>query len=188
MSDLYSRREFSMRLATVFSGLGLAGPALGFTGSAGIAGLAGGDEVTHTGEAIHQEVVFKVNRQRVYDALTDAQQFASVVKLSAAMRSGASAGTTPTEISRQVGGAFSLFGGHIVGRHVELLPSKRIVQAWRVVDWNPGVYSIVRFELTEQDADTKLLFDHTGFPEGKGQHLADGWRLNYWEPLAAYLA
>jgi activator of HSP90 ATPase len=36
----------------------------------------------------------------------------------------------PTQISREVGGAFSLFGGIIVGRHIELVPNERIVQAW----------------------------------------------------------
>jgi activator of HSP90 ATPase len=44
-----------------------------------------------------------------------------------------------TEISQQVGGAFSLFGGHIVGHQIELVTNERIVQAWRVVDWSPGV-------------------------------------------------
>jgi hypothetical protein len=62
------------------------------------------------------------------------------------------------------------------------------VQAWRVVDWNPGVYSIAKFELTEQGPGTRIVFDHTGFPEGLAQHLASGWTSNYWEPLAKYLS
>jgi activator of HSP90 ATPase len=144
--------------------------------------------ISHTAESIHQERVFKANRRRVYEALTDARQFGKIVQLSAAMQSAISLGNRPTEISQQVGGAFTLFGGHIVGRHIELIPNERIVQAWRVVDWNPGVYSIVKFELTEQVSDTKVTFDHTGFPAGKGQHLAAGWTANYWEPLQKYLA
>jgi activator of HSP90 ATPase len=107
--------------------------------------------------------------------------------MSAAMQSGMALGNKSTEISREVGGAFILFGGHIVGRHIEIVPNERIVQAWRVVDWDPGVYSIVKFELMEQGSGTKLVFDHTGFPEGKGQHLADGWKANYWQPLEKYL-
>jgi activator of HSP90 ATPase len=71
--------------------------------------------------------------------------------------------------------------GHITGRHIELVPDQRIVQARRVVDWILGVYSIVKFELTEQGSDTKIIFDHTGFPVGKAQHLAEGWKANYWE-------
>ena len=74
-----------------------------------------------------------------------------------------------------------------MGRHVELVPNERIVQAWRVVTWDPGVYSIAKFELKEQGSETRLVFDHTGFPNGKAEHLADGWKQNYWEPLRKYL-
>jgi activator of HSP90 ATPase len=145
------------------------------------------DGISHTAESIHQELVFQASRKRFYEALTDARQFDKIVQLSGAVQSGMAPGKRPTEISRQVGGAFTLFGGHTVGRHVELEPFQRIVQAWRVVDWNPGIYSIVKFELTEQGSNTKFIFDHTGFPVGKAQHLAEGWTANYWQPLRKYL-
>jgi activator of HSP90 ATPase len=146
------------------------------------------EDVSHSAEAIHQEPVFKANRKRVYEALTDAQQFDKLERFSADMQDGKALGAKPTEISRQVGGTFSLFGGHIVGRHLELLPNERIVQAWRVVDWEPGWYSIARFELVGQGSGTKIVFDHTGFPKGLGQHLADGWKAHYWDTLEKYLA
>lgn len=150
---------------------------------------AGADEeVSHSAESIRQEPVFKASPKRVYEALTETKQFDKVVRLSAAVQSGMSLGNAPTEISSQLGGAFSLFGGHIVGRHVELVPHVRLVQAWRVASWDAGVYSIVRFELMEQGSGTKLVFNHIGFPAGQGQHLAEGWRANYWEPLDKYLA
>ena len=146
------------------------------------------DDISHAAESIHQEPVFQASRKRIYEALTDARQFDKIVQLSGAMQSGMVLGKKPTEISRQVGGAFTLFGGHIVGRHVELEPPQRIVQAWRVVDWNPGIYSIVKLELTEQGSNTKIIFDHTGFPVGQAQHLAEGWTANYWGPLRKYLS
>lgn len=181
----FTRRDFSVRLAALVSGLSLAGSAFGHTGIIRSASLDGSDDVSHTCEAIHQEVIFKAERKRVYEALTDAKQFNKVVQLSAA---GMSLGNVPTEISREVGGTFSLYGGHILGRHVELVPNERLVQAWRVANWNPGVYSIAKFALAEQGTATKLIFDHTGFPDGQGQHLAEGWKTNYWEPLTKYLA
>ena len=98
-----------------------------------------------------------------------------------------SLGNSPTEISKEAGGAFTIFGGHIVGRQIELLPGERIVQAWRVTDWKPGVYSIAKFELTEHGSGTRIVFDHTGFPTGLAQHLASGWREHYWGPLEKYL-
>jgi len=124
----------------------------------------------------------------VYEALTDAKQFNEVTKIVAAREPAISLEKSPTVISPDVGGAFSLFGGIILGRHVELVPNTRIVQAWRVSYWNPGAYSIARFELVEQGAGTKIVFDHTGFPKGDAEHLASGWKAHYWEPLAKFLA
>lgn len=174
-----TRRQVIVGTAIAFGGLAL--------GSSEVwAGTE--EEISRSAESIHQETSFKASRRHVYEALNDAKQFNKVTQLSAAMQSGMSLGMAPAEISREVGGAFSLFGGHIVGRHVELLPNERIVQAWRVVTWDPGVYSIAKFELVEQGSGTKIVFDHTGFPKGQGKHLAAGWKANYWEPLEKFLA
>lgn len=144
-------------------------------------------EISHTAEAIHQEPVFKASPKRVYDVLTDAKEFDKLVRLSGAMKSGMISGDPHTEIIAEAGGAFSLFSGVISGRQIELLPNQRIVQAWRAVDWKPGVYSIAKFELVEEGSGTRIVFDHTGFPVGQADHLAEGWKVNYWEPLAKIL-
>jgi len=124
---------------------------------------------------LHQEIDIKANRQRIYDALLDSRQFTAF--------SGA-----PAEINREPGGTFSMFGGLIVGRNVESVPKERIVQAWRPAAWDPGVYSLVKFELKEEGSQTKIVLDHTGFPEGNFRHLDYGWHAHYWEPLKKYLA
>src|SRR5215469_11203035 len=100
---------------------------------------------------IRQEIEFKTNPQRVYDALLDAKQFSAFTG-------------APAEIDRQVGGAFSCFGGIITGRNIELVPNKRIVQAWRVKIWPEGLYSIVAFELQPEGSGTRLVLTHDGFP------------------------
>lgn len=146
------------------------------------------EEISRTEEAIHQQTIFKASRKRIYDALMDTKQFQQVMQRSAAAHSGMALGNSRTEISGEVGGAFTIYGGHIVGRNVELLPDERIVQAWRVVDWEPGVYSLAKFELVEQGLVTKLVFDHKGFPKGQAEHLAAGWKANYWEPMEKFLA
>jgi uncharacterized protein YndB with AHSA1/START domain len=174
-----TRRQAIVGVAMAFSGLALVSTQ---------ARAAAEDEVSHTAESIHQEVVFKASRKRVYEALTDSKQFERVVQLSDAMKTRISPGAPPTQISPEVGGAFSTFGGIIVGRNIELVPNERIVQAWRPAYWKPGVYSIVKFELTDSGSDTKLVLDHRGFPDGDGKSLLDGWNKNYWKPLAKYLA
>lgn len=177
------RRKFSIVLGSFVSGFALCKPAFGEA-------MPGGEEeISHSCETIHQTVAFTASRKRVYEVLTDEKQFDKVVKLSAAVaQAGMSLGNKPTQIAREAGGSFTLFGGHIIGRHVELVPGERIVQAWRVATWETGVYSIVRFQLVEEGSGTKLIFDHAGFPQGLGQHLAEGWKGSYWEPMQKVLA
>jgi uncharacterized protein YndB with AHSA1/START domain len=124
---------------------------------------------------IHQEVVFKASPQRVYDALTSGQQFSQVTG-------------APAEIGTTVGEAFSCFGGMITGRQLELVPGKRIVQSWRAGNWAEGVHSVIHLELEAQGADTKLVFQHEGFPSEMREHLEGGWHKMYWEPLAKHLS
>lgn len=171
---LLSRREFSARLAALLPALGVAGPELRSARAATMQGEDGG--ISHTAESIHQEVAFSASRERIYRALLDAKQFAKVT------------GGQATDIDPTEGGVFSLFGARIKGRNVELVPNERIVQAWRSDGWDKGLYSIARFELVAQGTGTSLRFDHTGFPKGAAEHLATGWKSNYWDPLTKFLA
>jgi len=149
--------------------------------------LVTAEAISHSQESIHHEVELLAPPARVYAALTDAQQFQKVVMLSAAVTSGMVKSAAAAQISPVVGGAFSAFGGVISGLIIELVPNKRIVQAWRAADWGAGLYSIARFELSASGNGTRLMFDHTGFPAGAAEHLAAGWKGNYWEPLAKAL-
>jgi activator of HSP90 ATPase len=174
-----TRRQLISGVALAFGGLAIGATKIW-------AQVAG--EISHAAESIHQEPVIKAGRKRVYEALTDTKQFNEVTKIVAARDPAISLAKSPTVISPAVGGAFSLFGGIILGRHVELVPNTRIVQAWRVSYWEPGAYSIARFELFEQGDGTRIVFDHTGFPKGDAETLASGWKAHYWEPLATFLA
>jgi activator of HSP90 ATPase len=126
--------------------------------------------------SLHQEIDFKAPPQRIYEILLSSKDFTAF--------SGA-----PAEIDPKAGGTFSMFGGMVVGRNVELVPNQRIVQAWRVIgDWPEGVYTLVKFELKPRAPGTTLLLDHTGFGEGDFDHLNAGWYSHYWEPLKKFLA
>lgn len=98
-------------------------------------------------KAIHQEVNFKVALKCIYEALLDSKQFTD------------SSGGRKAEILREVGGTFNIFAGVIEGRNLELVPNRRIVQAWRVTYCPEGIYSIARFELLEQGSGIRIIFD-----------------------------
>jgi activator of HSP90 ATPase len=123
--------------------------------------------------SIHQEVDYGVGPHRIYEALLDSKQFSALTGLAA-------------EISRDEGGAFSMFGAIIVGRNVELVPDRRIVQAWRPAYWKPGVYSLVKFELLAKGNGTTVVLDHTGFHPGLYESLASGWGERYWDPMRKF--
>lgn len=128
----------------------------------------------HARTALHQEVDFKAPPSRIYEVLLDGKQFTALTGM-------------PAEIDPKVGGAFKTFGGLIEGRNVELVEGKRIVQAWRPANFEPGVYTMVHFELVNFGAGTRVVLDHTGFPEGHYDSFYAGWPERYWDPLKKYL-
>ena len=67
---------------------------------------------------IEQSISIKASAAKVYEALTSAERFSEVTG-------------APAEISSDEGGTFLTFGGEINGRHIELVPGERIVQAPR---------------------------------------------------------
>jgi uncharacterized protein YndB with AHSA1/START domain len=128
-----------------------------------------------TRTSLHEDIELKTTPQRIYEALLDAKQFAAFSGV-------------PATIEPKAGGAFSMFGGQIVGRTIELVPNQRIVQAWRPTHWDPGIYSIVEFQLKPGGSGALVALDHKGFPEGEFDHLEWGWHAHYWEPLKKFLA
>lgn len=173
----FTRRQAMVGAVGAFGGLALRSTAA----------WAGTEEgISYSAASIHQEPVFAASPKRVYEALTDAKQFTRVIQLSGALQA-MRLPDKPAEIGGKEGDAFALFGGYITGRHVELVPDVRIVQAWRAGDWPAGLYSIAKFELVAQDSGSKIVFDHTGFPKGDAEGLASGWKAHYWEPLARLL-
>lgn len=132
--------------------------------------------------SIRQETTLPASPGRVYELLTNEAQFAAATG-------------RPATIGAAEGAPFSIFGDYIRGRQIELVPGRRIVQAWRGGDWDAGVYSFVRFTLTPEGGGTRLVVDHDAYPEGKSpmypswhEHLSANWPVFYFEPFAKYLA
>jgi activator of HSP90 ATPase len=165
---LPTRRQMITGVAAVLGSLAASSNILAQTPAAKTEQPSAGADATRT--SLHQEIELHGSPQRIYEALLDSKKFAAF--------SGEAA-----EIGREEGSAFSMFGGVIVGRNIELVPGQRIVQAWRPTHWAPGVYSIVRFELKARGTEATLILDHTGFPEGDFASLNYGWGLKYWNPL-----
>ena len=74
-SNGFARRTFTLRLAAILPALGLAGTKFAAAPIPRAQESTASGEITHANEAIHQEVIFKAPRKKVYEALTDAKQF-----------------------------------------------------------------------------------------------------------------
>jgi activator of HSP90 ATPase len=187
LSTRISRRALTLGLATLPAGLAAA-RVFGASDTVTDAGAATSNGLSHASESIHQELTFKASRRQVYEALTSTSKFDALTRLSDGLSLLTAPGAKATKISRDVGGPFTLFGGYITGRHLEMVPEELLVQAWRAGSWKPGDYSIVKFVLSAEGTACRLVLEHRGFPEGQGKSLAYGWGVHYWEPLAKLLA
>ena len=125
-------------------------------------------------KTIHQEIVFEVPPDEVYAALMETKRHTAFTK------------NGPAKISQKVGGAFSAHGGYVSGINLELIPGKRIVQAWRAKSWPEGIYSIVHFALSKRGKGTALVFDHTAAPPEQVESLTKGWHDMYWSKMTDY--
>ena len=160
-----TRRAFTLGLATL--PLGLVAHARAADDAMAANPPADGEGISQRAAAIHQEVLFAAAPERIYRTLTRADLFDRVVRASAAAAAVLKPGAPPTRIQPVAGTPFQLFGGYLSGRQIELVSNQRIVQAWRMSDWEDGVYSIVRFELAKSKNGTRLVLDHTGIPDSE---------------------
>jgi uncharacterized protein YndB with AHSA1/START domain len=119
---------------------------------------------------IRQSATFHATPHAVYEALMDSRQHARFTG-------------SPARMSRKVGGEFSAFGDYISGTNLELVPDRKIVQAWHASEWPEGHVSRVSYRLTPVKGGTRLAFTHSGVPEPFFDDIKQGWIDNYWQPL-----
>ena len=119
-------------------------------------------------KTIKQKVRFNAAPRAVYDLLADSRKRTEVTGRKAA-------------ISHQVGGRFSTDNGRVTGVNVDLVPGKRLVQAWRRHDFPDGVYSMAAITLAPTaSGGTELVLTHRGVPKHLIPETEDYWRQGYW--------
>lgn len=122
---------------------------------------------------VHHEVTLPASPAQVYRAYLSSREHAQFTGQSAKM-------------SAKVGGQFTCGDESIEGLNVDLVKDQRIVQAWRLSYWDPGVFSLVTFRFKKKGKGTRVILDHVGIPDDEVAGIDDGWKTYYWEPLRAY--
>ena len=126
-------------------------------------------------KTIKQRVKFKAAPDAIYDLLADSRKHTEVTGRKA-------------EISRKIGGAFSASGNDVTGVNVDLVPGRRIVQAWRHRKFPEGIFSMAAVTLKgTPDGGTELVLTHRGVPKDLIPETEKNWRDQYWSRIKAYL-
>ena len=83
----------------------------------------------------------------------------------------------PAEMAEEVGFEFSLWDGSIVGKNLEFIKDKKIVQQWYFGDQSED--SIVTIILHTHKQGTSVEVKHTNIPAPDYQDIVEGWDENY---------
>lgn len=79
------------------------------------------------------------------------------------------------------GAEFSLWDGSIVGKNLELVPGKKIVQEWYFGEQDtPSVVTII---LHAAKAGTSAELRHSNIPDVDFDNITEGWNENYFGSL-----
>jgi len=130
-------------------------------------------------KTIKQRVKFKADPATVYDLLADSRKHSAFTGKHAI-------------ISRKIGGTFTLGESDgesdVTGINVDLVPGRRIVQAWRHRRFPEGIFSMAAVTLKPTpDGGTELVLVHRGVPKDLIPETEEAWRDQYWSRIKAYL-
>lgn len=126
--------------------------------------------------AIQQSVVLKASPEELFETYLDSKKHTAATGM-------------PAKVSRRTGGAFSAFGGKILGRTLMTVPGKMIVQSWRASHWkDEDLDSILVLRFSKAPGGGRIDLVHAGVPEHDHKGVTEGWRTYYWKPWKAYLA
>ena len=115
-------------------------------------------------KTIRQEYQISAPAEKVWEALVDPKMIEKW-------------GGGPAKMRAEAGFEFSLWGGDIHGKNIEVVKSKKLVQEWYSGDWEKP--SRAAFVLTAKDGGTVVFLTHENVPDEEAKDIADGWNHYY---------
>lgn len=88
------------------------------------------------------------------------------------------------EMSTEPGSEFSLWDGSIVGKNIEFVEGKKIVQQWYFGEQEKD--SIVTIILHPDKQGTSAELKHVNIPDEAYDDIADGWKNTYFGALQEF--
>jgi activator of HSP90 ATPase len=127
-------------------------------------------------KTIFQKVIFKnTSAKTLYGIYMDARKHSAAIG-------------APVKISSKVGSVFNAHGKYIIGKNLQLIKDKLIVQSWRGGDWaKDAIDSTFTLQFYQQGKDALLVMTHANVPDKHYNGIKNGWNDYYWKPWKKYL-
>ncbi len=94
-------------------------------------------------------------------------------------------GGGPVKMDAKVGTKFSLWGGEIHGKNIEVAPLKKLRQEWYGGKWSEPSYAT--FTLSQEKGKTTVELLQQNVLDREEKDLADGWNRYYLGEIKRYL-
>lgn len=128
-------------------------------------------------KTITQKIVFKtIPASVLYQTYLNAKEHSAAT--------GATA-----RIQNKEGTKFSAWDNFIIGKNLQLVKNKLIVQSWRGSDWSkadPDSTFILLFDQKGNDGIINMV--HANIPEKHFKGIKKGWDDFYWKPWRKYFS
>jgi activator of HSP90 ATPase len=121
---------------------------------------------------IEQRYTIQTSPEKVWDALVNPE---TIKKW----------GGGPVVMSDKAGTEFSLWGGDVYGKNLEVDKNKKLVQEWYGGEW--AYPSTVTFSLSADGHCTEVILVQKDVPENEIKDINEGWRDYYMEPIKKLL-
>jgi len=82
-------------------------------------------------------------------------------------------------MSKDVGAEFSLWGGDIVGRNLEIVENEKLVQQWYFGEQDEKEPSIVRIQIWPKKGSSSVELNHSNIPDEAYENIVEGWNEAY---------
>jgi uncharacterized protein YndB with AHSA1/START domain len=88
------------------------------------------------------------------------------------------------EMSTEPDSEFSIMDGSIIGKNLEFVENKKIVQQWYFGDEEPA--SVVTIKLHTHGEGTSVEVNHINIPDDAYEDIVEGWNSSYFGNLQEF--
>lgn len=120
--------------------------------------------------ALNLEPAFHAPAAALYDAFTKPDMVAAWTR-------------SKPDIDATPGKPYSLFGGNVTGKILEVKPNERLQMTWRLREWKPDHVATLTLDFVPGPAETKLKVNWTGIPIGQEEVVESNFNSYYVTPI-----